>query len=82
MDKGVEKAGDCGALPLCLAALGAREGGGRGCPQLRCAGSPLIRDGVLIGVSGGDCGEPCTPFSGANVALTVDWLRSVVAGDE
>ncbi|XP_046968106.1 granzyme A-like [Vanessa cardui] len=68
----------CGAGALCAGALRARA---RPCHY--CAGAPLLRRRVLLGVMSDNpqCGAACEPALYVNLALLRGWLDSVIHSD-
>ncbi|XP_050357585.1 serine protease Hayan-like [Nymphalis io] len=68
----------CGAGALCAGALRARA---RPCHY--CAGAPLLRRRVLLGVMSDNpqCGAACEPALYVNLALLRGWLDSTIYSD-
>lgn len=67
--------GTCGAAPLCAGALYAR-----GAPCNYCAGAPLLRGALLLGVMADNkqCAISCEPTLYVNIATVRDWIDSVL----
>nr|XP_026501230.1 granzyme A-like [Vanessa tameamea] len=73
-----ERRAACGAGALCAGALRARA---RPCHY--CAGAPLLRRRVLLGVMSDNpqCGAACEPALYVNLALLRGWLDSIIHSD-
>lgn len=66
------------AGPLCAGVLYAR-----GAPCVYCAGTPLLRGALLVGLmsDGQQCAVACEPAVYVNMAAVRDWLHALLDPD-